>query len=156
MAVPLQPQLGLPHPQPGSSGDTLPYTGADNLDDPSHRWVKNLSNTPLTQAQRSLLAKGSNYVIAPRHPPHLEWHYCHRSSIPKINQQDAEELRASINRVLKKFQPPNLISTRQNNKTIKNILVSPKDKDPVENKSGAIYWFQCGKLVCNEEYIGDL
>ena len=27
------------------------------------------------------------------------------------------------------------------NKTIKNILVSPKDKDPIENKNGAIYWF---------------
>ena len=28
-------------------------------------------------------------------------------------------------------------------KPLKNILVSPKDKDPMENKSGAIYWFQC-------------
>ena len=25
----------------------------------------------------------------------------------------------------------------------------------MENKSGAIYWFQCRKLVCDEEYIGD-
>ena len=30
------------------------------------------------------------------------------------------------------------------NSTIKNLLVSPKDKDPMANKSGAIYWFQCG------------
>ena len=34
-------------------------------------------------------------------------------------------------------------------------LVSPKDKDTLENKSGAIYWFQCGDLVFYEEYIGD-
>ena len=27
------------------------------------------------------------------------------------------------------------------NSTIKNLLVSPKDKDPMVNKSGAIYWF---------------
>ena len=27
------------------------------------------------------------------------------------------------------------------NSTIKNLLVSPKDKDPMANKSGAIYWF---------------
>ena len=40
------------------------------------------------------------------------------------------------------------------NSTIKNLLVSPKDKDPMENKSVAIYWFQCGDLVCDEEYIG--
>ena len=36
-----------------------------------------------------------------------------------------------------------------------NPLVSPKDKDSMENKSGAIYWFQCGELACDEEYIGE-
>ena len=30
--------------------------------------------------------------------------------------------------------------------TIKNLLVSPKDKDPMVNQSGAIYWYQCGDL----------
>ena len=25
----------------------------------------------------------------------------------------------------------------------------------MENKSWAIYWFQCGELVCDEEYIGE-
>ena len=31
----------------------------------------------------------------------------------------------------------------------------PKDKDPIENKSGAIYWFQGGERACDEEYIGE-
>ena len=39
------------------------------------------------------------------------------------------------------------------NSIIKNLLVSPKDKDPMANKSGAIYWFQCGDLTCDDEYI---
>ena len=39
--------------------------------------------------------------------------------------------------------------------TIRNILVSPKDKDPMVNKSRAIYWFQCGDLSCDDEYIGE-
>ena len=39
-------------------------------------------------------------------------------------------------------------------RTIKNLLVSPKDKDPMVNQSGAIYWYQCGDLGCDEEYIG--
>ena len=39
--------------------------------------------------------------------------------------------------------------------TIKNLLVSPKDKDPVVNQSGAIYWHQCGILSCDYEYIGE-
>ena len=41
------------------------------------------------------------------------------------------------------------------NSTIKNLLVFPKDKDPMVNKSWAIYWFQCGDLTCNDEYIGE-
>ena len=40
-------------------------------------------------------------------------------------------------------------------RTIKNLLVSPKDKDPMVNQSGAIYWYQCGGLGCDEEYIGE-
>ena len=39
--------------------------------------------------------------------------------------------------------------------TIRNLLVSPKDKDPMVSKSGAIYWFQCGDLSCDDEYIGE-
>ena len=40
-------------------------------------------------------------------------------------------------------------------RTIKNLLVSPNDKDPMVNQSGAIYWYQCGELGCDEEYIGE-
>ena len=39
--------------------------------------------------------------------------------------------------------------------TIRNLLVSPKDKGPMVSKSGAIYWFQCGDLSCDDEYIGE-
>ena len=41
------------------------------------------------------------------------------------------------------------------NSTIKNLLVSPKDKDPMVNKGGTIYWFQCGVLTCDYEYMGE-
>ena len=40
-------------------------------------------------------------------------------------------------------------------RTIKNLLVSPKDKDPMVNQSGVIYWYQCGDLSCDDEYIGE-
>ena len=39
--------------------------------------------------------------------------------------------------------------------TIKNLLVSPKDKDPMVSKNGVIYWFQCGDLTYDDEYIGE-
>ena len=35
------------------------------------------------------------------------------------------------------------------------MLVNPKDKDPTDRESGAIYWYHCGDLMCDEEYIGE-
>ena len=39
--------------------------------------------------------------------------------------------------------------------TIRNLLVSPKDKDPMVNQRGTIYWLQCGDLSYDDEYIGE-
>ena len=39
------------------------------------------------------------------------------------------------------------------NKIIKNILVSPKDKDSIQHKSGIAYWFRCERIDCDKEYI---
>ena len=39
--------------------------------------------------------------------------------------------------------------------TIKNLLMAPKDKDPLTNKSGVIYRFKCSPHGCTEEYIGE-
>ena len=38
--------------------------------------------------------------------------------------------------------------------TLKNILVSPKDKDGMVNKNSIIYSYSCGRIDCDEEYIG--
>ena len=35
----------------------------------------------------------------------------------------------------------------KSNSTIKYILVKPKDKGPLDKKSGAIYWYQCGEHI---------
>ena len=34
------------------------------------------------------------------------------------------------------------------------MLVKPKDKDHIDRKIGAIFWYQCGELACDEEYKG--
>ena len=38
-------------------------------------------------------------------------------------------------------------------KTIKDLLVAPKDKDHITKKSGIIYRYKCDRLECDEEYI---
>ena len=40
-------------------------------------------------------------------------------------------------------------------RTLKNILVSPKDKDEMVNKNSVIYSYCCGEIDCDEEYIGE-
>ena len=61
-------------------------------------------------------------------------------------------LRESIKKICRKYD----IQTHfKGNKTIKEILVKPKDKDPLDRSSRAIYWSWCGELTCNDEYIGE-
>ena len=39
--------------------------------------------------------------------------------------------------------------------TIKDLLVHPEDKDNILQKSGVIYRDRCGRVDCDEEYIGE-
>ena len=41
------------------------------------------------------------------------------------------------------------------NKTLRQVLIKPKDQDPKEKKSEVIYSYQCGTINCGEEYIGE-
>ena len=39
--------------------------------------------------------------------------------------------------------------------TIRDLLVHPKDRDTILKKSGVIYRYRCGRVDCEEEYIGE-
>ena len=36
---------------------------------------------------------------------------------------------------------------------LKNLLVSPKDKDTITKKGSVIYWFRYHKTDCEDEYV---
>ena len=38
--------------------------------------------------------------------------------------------------------------------TIRDLLVQDKDKDTILKKSGVIYRYRCGRVDCEDEYIG--
>ena len=76
------------------------------MDEPNPKRVINLSSKPLTPVQRSVLAKGPNFAVSPRQPPNLEYITAIESACPKLSQQDAEDLRPDINRVLRSSHPP--------------------------------------------------
>ena len=87
----------------------LAQRGENTLEDTRFKWVINISSKPLTKAQRSLLAKGPNYTVTPKHLPNLEYISAIEAVCTKLNQQEVEELRAIINRALRASHPPNLI-----------------------------------------------
>ena len=39
--------------------------------------------------------------------------------------------------------------------SLKNLLMAPKDKDPIMKKIGVIYRYRCNRVDCDEEYIGE-
>ena len=41
------------------------------------------------------------------------------------------------------------------NRTLRQVLVKPKNQDPNKKKSGVIYCYQCRAIDCGEEYIGE-
>ena len=93
----------------------------NSLEDPNPKWVINLSSKPLTQAQRSVLAKGPNLAVTPMHPPNLEYIMAIESLCTKLGQQDDEELRAEINKVLRSSQPPKANLTKAQPQAIREL-----------------------------------
>ena len=75
------------------------------MENPNPKWIINLSSKPLIQDQRSVLAKGPNFVVIPRYPPNLQYITAIEAAYTKLGQQDAEELRAEISRVLRSSHP---------------------------------------------------
>ena len=68
------PRLVLPRRQnlPLSSRQNNPQ-GSSSMEEPNAKWEINLFSKSLTKAQRSVLAKGPNFAVSPRHPPNLEY-----------------------------------------------------------------------------------
>ena len=81
------------------------YKVSSSMEEPNPKWVINLSSKPLTKAQRSVLVKGPNFVVSPKHPTNSEYITTIESACTKLSQQDAEELRTDINQVLRVSHP---------------------------------------------------
>ena len=80
----------------------------------------------MTPAQRSVLAKGPNFAVTPRQPPNLEYITAIEAACTKLSQQDAEELRADINRVLRSSHPPKPNLTKNQMSALRELK---KDRD---------------------------
>ena len=77
------------------------------------KWVIILSSTNLTPAQKAVLVKGPNFAISPSNIPNLEYITAIESMCPKLKEEDAMELRADINSLLRKGKTPKPNLTKQ-------------------------------------------
>ena len=66
------------------------------------KWVINLSNTPLTENQEKLLARGPKFVIKPKQPPVEEYITAIEKMCPKLDKEEADELRVEVKKALKR------------------------------------------------------
>ena len=111
---------------PSSTPPSRSSQGSSN-EEPNPKWVINLSNKPLTPVQRSVLAKGPNFAVTPRQPPNLEYITAIEAACTKLSQQDAEELRADVNRVLRSSHPPKPNITKAQNIALR-VLKGDRDR----------------------------
>ena len=79
----------------------------------NNKWIINLSKTSLTEAQKAVLAKGTNYAITPSHIPNIDYITAIESMCPKHKEGDAMELRADINSLLRRAKAPKSNLTKQ-------------------------------------------
>ena len=64
--------------------DTSRSISPDNQQDTiCENWVRNMSKTPLTEAEESLLGHGPNFVMVPKDPPNMQLHCHHWKGMPK-------------------------------------------------------------------------
>ena len=81
------------------------------------KWVRNISSTPLTEAQMKLLSHGPNYAMIPKNPPIIEYIAAIEKACTSLQLGKVEELRGEVKDNIKEMQPPSIIlqkkSTRQ-------------------------------------------
>ena len=111
--------------QPQSSSNNNNQTQTHNT---NNKWVINLSYTPLTPAQESLLAKGPNFAVSPPNPTNVDYISAIESVFHKLTEQNAKELRADINCLLRRVQ---MLKPNLNKAEIKALAKRRRDKDRI-------------------------
>ena len=72
-------------------------------------------------AQVSILSKGPNFDFAPTNPPNVEFISAVEAACQRLPEQDAQELRAEVNILLKRAKPPKSNITKEEKKALKEL-----------------------------------
>ena len=91
----MDPVPTAPSQPPSSSSNTC------KSDDHTKKWVINLSKTPLTPGQLSLLQKGLNFSTTPKYPPMEAYIKVVEEASSKLPCREADELRSDVSCLLR-------------------------------------------------------
>ena len=86
-------------------GPSITMQGLDTDENKENIWVRNLSKTPLTNAQEKVLVRGPNFDIVPKEPPVIEYVAAIEKACQQLKQGEAEELRGKSSQSLRKYTP---------------------------------------------------
>ena len=95
------------HSNKGQGGSPNSYMNRDiedNTRDDTKKWVKNLSDTPLTEDQERLLAQGPKFSTRPRQPPVSEYVVAVEQACSRLSKGKADDMRVEVKKALKKAQ----------------------------------------------------
>ena len=70
------------------------------------KWVHNLSQTPLTEDQEKVLARGPNFAVVAKQPTVGKYISQIERMCQQLNQGKVEELQGETKAILKNIQPP--------------------------------------------------
>ena len=102
-----------------SGNGTGGCSNQDKID--TKRWVVNLSQQPLTQAQETVLAHGPNFAVTPKTPPFKEYITAVEVACQSLKPSEADEFRAEIARILKQTKPAKPNISKEEWKAIKEL-----------------------------------
>ena len=91
----------------------------------TNKWVINISDKPLSDAEEKLLAHGPNFVVVPKNQPIKQYVAAVEQACTKLEEGKAEEFRAQVKAAIQKIQKPKPNITGQ-----ERIALTKLKKDP--------------------------
>ena len=122
----------------GGHSNKEDHVNSDQTSDTDSKRIKNLLDTPLTEAQTRLLAHGPNFAIIPKNLPKEEYVASIEHACQKLQEGEVQELRVEIKNLLKNTKETRSNITKDEFKAIKELKQDDKRIILTMNKGVAL------------------
>ena len=99
--------------------------GTQDTTTTANKWVINITDKPLTEAEEKLLTSGPNFVVVPRNPPIIQYVAAVEQACTKLEEGKSDEFRVQFKVIIQKIQKPKPNITKE-----ERIALTKLKKDP--------------------------